>query len=180
MNRIPLDLARLQATNEPLSMSDRNTAGFFSVERDPSRLSGGSRPSSNIRGRLPHGAVADALATVRASQAAVTTKRAFEFLVLTAARSGEVRLATDRWLSLSEPDERLLPSLTGGCVSSRPEVPATGTQGAGLASGQRAGVGPAGTVTARERSGLAYDRPGPNWQQATGSTRPTAHRIRDR
>ena len=43
---------------------------------------------------LPHGAVADALATVRASQASVTTKRAFEFLVLTAARSGEVRLAT--------------------------------------------------------------------------------------
>ena len=43
---------------------------------------------------LPHGAVADALATVRASQAAVTTQRAFEFLVLTAARSGEVRLTT--------------------------------------------------------------------------------------
>ena len=43
---------------------------------------------------LRHGAVADALATVRASQASVTTKRAFEFLVLTAARSGEVRLAT--------------------------------------------------------------------------------------
>ena len=43
---------------------------------------------------LPHGAVADALATVRASQAPVTTQRAFEFLVLTAARSGEVRLAT--------------------------------------------------------------------------------------
>ena len=43
---------------------------------------------------LPHGAVAAALATVRASPAAVTTKRAFEFLVLTAARSGEVRLAT--------------------------------------------------------------------------------------
>ena len=43
---------------------------------------------------LPHGAVADALATVRASQASVTTKQAFEFLVLTAARSGEVRLAT--------------------------------------------------------------------------------------
>ena len=31
---------------------------------------------------------------MRASQAAVTTKRAFEFLVLTAVRSGEVRLAT--------------------------------------------------------------------------------------
>ena len=43
---------------------------------------------------LPHGAVADALATVRASRASVTAKRAFEFLVLTAARSGEVRLAT--------------------------------------------------------------------------------------
>ena len=43
---------------------------------------------------LPHAAVAYALATVRASQASVTTKRAFEFLVLTAARSGEVRLAT--------------------------------------------------------------------------------------
>ena len=43
---------------------------------------------------LPHGAAADALATVRASQAAVTIKRAFEILVLTAARSGEVRLAT--------------------------------------------------------------------------------------
>ena len=42
---------------------------------------------------LPHGAVADALATVRASQASVTAKRAFEFLVLTAARSGEMRLA---------------------------------------------------------------------------------------
>ena len=43
---------------------------------------------------LPHGAVADALATVRAPQALVTVKNAFEFLVLTAARSGEVRLAT--------------------------------------------------------------------------------------
>ena len=43
---------------------------------------------------MPHGAAADALATVRASQAAVTIKRAFEFLVLTAARSGEVLLAT--------------------------------------------------------------------------------------
>ena len=43
---------------------------------------------------LPHGEVADALATVRTSQALVTTKDAFELLVLTAARSGEVRLAT--------------------------------------------------------------------------------------
>ena len=38
--------------------------------------------------------MADALATVRSSQASVTTQRAFEFLVLTAPRSGEVRLAT--------------------------------------------------------------------------------------
>ena len=43
---------------------------------------------------LPHGSVADALTTVRVSWASVTTKRAFEFLVLTAARSSEVRLAT--------------------------------------------------------------------------------------
>ena len=43
---------------------------------------------------LPHADVAGALAKVRASGAAVTTKLAFEFLVLTAARSGEARLAT--------------------------------------------------------------------------------------
>ena len=47
----------------------------------------------HMRG-LPHSAVAYALATVRASQASVTTKRAFEFLVPTAAPSCEVRLAT--------------------------------------------------------------------------------------
>ena len=47
---------------------------------------------------LPHDEVADALTTVRASKASVTTKCAFEFLVLTAARSGEVRLAT--WAEL--------------------------------------------------------------------------------
>ena len=40
---------------------------------------------------LPYGAVAGALATVRASAAYPTTKLAFECLVLTAARSGEVR-----------------------------------------------------------------------------------------
>ena len=41
---------------------------------------------------LPYDQVAQALATVRASKAHATTKLAFEFLVLTAARSGEVRL----------------------------------------------------------------------------------------
>ena len=43
---------------------------------------------------LPHGEVAAAVAAVRASQAWSGTRLAFEFLVLTAARSGEVRLAT--------------------------------------------------------------------------------------
>ena len=44
---------------------------------------------------LPYGEVAGALASVRASKrASLATKLAFEFLVLTAARSGEVRLAT--------------------------------------------------------------------------------------
>ena len=44
---------------------------------------------------LPHAEVAEAVATVRASGAITAAKLALEFLVLTAARSGEVRLA--RW-----------------------------------------------------------------------------------
>ena len=44
---------------------------------------------------LPHDRVASALETVRASQAYILTRLAFEFLVLTATRSGEVRGA--RW-----------------------------------------------------------------------------------
>ena len=44
---------------------------------------------------LPHAEVAEAVATIRASGATTSAKLAFEFLVLTAARSGEVRLA--RW-----------------------------------------------------------------------------------
>ena len=51
---------------------------------------------------LPHGEVADALTTVWASKASITTKQAFEFLVLTAARSGEVRLATWNEIDLIE------------------------------------------------------------------------------
>ena len=43
---------------------------------------------------LPHREVAAALDTVRRSNAQASTKLAFEFLVLTAARSGEVRLMT--------------------------------------------------------------------------------------
>ena len=44
---------------------------------------------------VPHAEVADAVATVRGSNASATVRLAFEFLVLTAARSGEVRGA--RW-----------------------------------------------------------------------------------
>ena len=43
------------------------------------------------RQALPHRDVASAIATVRASKAGTAVKLAFEFLVLTAARSGEVR-----------------------------------------------------------------------------------------
>ena len=43
---------------------------------------------------LPHGEVAAAIETVRKSNAGRSVKLAFEYLVLTAARSGEVRLAT--------------------------------------------------------------------------------------
>ena len=43
---------------------------------------------------LPYCEVADAIAAVRASSADTSTKLAFEFAVLTAARAGEVRLAT--------------------------------------------------------------------------------------
>ena len=42
---------------------------------------------------LPHGDVAEAIETVRASRATTAAKLAFEFLVLAAARSGEVRKA---------------------------------------------------------------------------------------
>ncbi len=59
---------------------------------------GAALPKNGARKRhhraLPYGRVADALAAVRAGGAYVHTKLAFEFLVLTAARSGEVRGAT--------------------------------------------------------------------------------------
>ena len=53
----------------------------------------GHGPKAHFRA-LPYGDVGGALAAVRESQATTATKLAFEFLVLTAARSGEVRLAT--------------------------------------------------------------------------------------
>ncbi len=48
----------------------------------------------NAHRALPYIEVADAIAAVRASSADTNTKLAFEFAVLTAARAGEVRLAT--------------------------------------------------------------------------------------
>ena len=51
---------------------------------------------------LPHREVAAAIATVGASGAMPVVKLAFEFLVLTAARSGEVRLAT--WTEMDVED----------------------------------------------------------------------------
>ena len=47
---------------------------------------------------LPHAEIADAIEIVRGSKAAITTKLAFEFLVLTATRSGEVRRST--WIEI--------------------------------------------------------------------------------
>ena len=52
------------------------------------------RSSVNHRLALPYDAVGAAIATVRASDAGKVTKLAFEFLVLTATRSGETREAT--------------------------------------------------------------------------------------
>ena len=48
----------------------------------------------NVHRALPYIEVADAIAAVRACGAAPVLKLAFEYLVLTAARAGEVRLAT--------------------------------------------------------------------------------------
>ena len=50
--------------------------------------------TGNAHRALPYSEVADAIAAVRASSADTSTKLAFEFAVLTAARAGEVRLAT--------------------------------------------------------------------------------------
>lgn len=61
----------------------------------------GGRIQRHLRA-LPYQKVAAALDTVCRSNAAVSTKLAFEFLVLTAARSGEVRLMT--WEEVDEAD----------------------------------------------------------------------------
>ena len=61
---------------------------------------------------LPHGEVGSCIRKVRESQAAETTKLAFEFLVLTATRSGEVRFSTWKEIDLEKgiwtiPGERM-------------------------------------------------------------------------
>jgi integrase len=56
------------------------------------------------RKALPYADVAAALKTVRDSDAGVATKLAFEFLVLTATRSGETRLATWNEFDLDRSD----------------------------------------------------------------------------
>ena len=65
---------------------------------DPASAISYALPRNGIKRKhmpaLPYGEVRAALQTVRQSEAGETTKLAFEFLVLTAARSGEVRNAT--------------------------------------------------------------------------------------
>ena len=66
-----------------------NPAGEAIVAALPKRAT----PVTHMRA-LPHGEVAEAIQRVQASGASPSVKWAFEFLVVTAARSGEVRLAT--------------------------------------------------------------------------------------
>ena len=65
---------------------------------DPASAISYALPRNGIKRKhmpaLPYGEVRAALQTVRQSEAGETTKLAFEFLVLVAARSGEVRNAT--------------------------------------------------------------------------------------
>ena len=58
----------------------------------PKRRGAAQRPGNHRA--LPHGEVRDALAAIAATDAWAGTKLAFRFLVLTAARNSEVRLAT--------------------------------------------------------------------------------------
>ena len=72
----------------------------FRTDNPAGEAIGAALPRNNGNGgprhhrALPYGEVAGALVAVRASGAGMSTRLAFEFLVLTAARSGEVRLAT--------------------------------------------------------------------------------------
>ncbi len=78
------------------------------VRRSPSP---GARTASgdSICGALPHAEVDGAIEAVRASDASGVVKLALEFLVLTAARSGEVRLATWQEMDLEAREWTLAP-----------------------------------------------------------------------
>ena len=71
----------------------------FRTDNPAGEAIGAALPRNNGNGgprhhrALPYGEVAGAIAAIRASGAGISTRLAFEFLVLTAARSGEVRLA---------------------------------------------------------------------------------------
>ena len=95
---------------------------------------------------LPHREVAAALATVRASGAPPAVTLAFEFLVLTAARSGEVRLAA--WDEMDTADHVWTIPATRMKMKRDHRVPLCGRALAILAAARTLGDGPLGPVRA--------------------------------
>ena len=89
---------------------------------------------------LPHREVAAALATVRASGAPPAVTLAFEFLVLTAARSGEVRLAA--WDEMDTADHVWTIPATRMKMKRDHRVPLCGRALAILAAARTLGDGP--------------------------------------
>ena len=78
----------------PTARYQARTDDYESDRAPLARFLGRQRAVVRHMPALPHGEVASAVAAVRASRAWAGAKLAFEFMVLTAARSGEVRLAT--------------------------------------------------------------------------------------
>ena len=107
------------------------------------------------RPALPHGEVAAAVAAVRGAPAWPGAKLAFEFLVLTAARSGEVRLAT--WNEI-EPDSAVW-TIPGTRMKAKREhrVPLTGRAVELLREARLLGGG-AGLVFPSQRGKALADR----------------------
>ena len=89
---------------------------------------------------LPHREVAAALATVRASGAPQAVTLAFEFLVLTAARSGEVRLAA--WDEMDTAEHVWTIPATRMKMKRDHQVPLCGRARAILAAARTLGDGP--------------------------------------
>ena len=100
-NGIRLDLAQHPSDQQIFVVSNRIPAHpggarrHEPADRQPMRpgQAGARSPAQHMR-PLPHREVAAAVAAVRASGEPPVVTLAFEFLVLTAARSGEVRFAT--------------------------------------------------------------------------------------